>query len=614
MSFLLPQLLSGLTHAMLLFLVASGLSLIFGVVRIINFAHASLAMLAAYLTTTLAVGLPLGPLNYYAAALLATAAVAALGAAIEWSLLRKIYDAPALYQLLLTFALVLILGDGVRFVWGPENRTGPNPAGLSGSVAVLGSLVPTYDLAILGVGSLVALGLWALLSRTHWGALVRAAREDPEMVGALGWDQKRLFTSVFALGSGLAGLAGALTVPRQGLSLGMDGAVIVEAFVVVVIGGLGSIPGAWLGAVLIGLLQAFGVLWLPRELHLPLVFLLMAGVLVVRPAGLLGRPEALAERAAEASPPRAAGRWSGGLVGVAIVLLVAVPPMLPPFFLWVLVEVCALALFAGSLQLLVGTGGMLSFGHAAYFGIGAYAAALLATRAGLAMPLGLAAAAAAGGLAALLLGALCVRATRIAFAMLTLAVAQVAYATIHQWYGLTGGDNGILGVWPTPWLAAPLRFYYVALLGAGAGFWVLGRLAASPFGLTLCAVREHPVRAAALGVPVRRRQLTAFAVAGVFAGLAGGLYVYAKGSAFPEYLGVPVSVEGLIMVLLGGLHSLPGAAIGAAMFKGLESLVSIYTDYWQAVLGFILVAVVLICPRGLLGAGGLGGARKGGST
>jgi branched-chain amino acid transport system permease protein len=611
---MLPQLLSGLTHAMLLFLIASGLSLIFGVMRIINFAHASLAMLAAYLTTTLVVCLPLGSLNFYAAALLAAGAVAALGAAIEWSLLRRIYDAPALYQLLLTFALVLILGDAVRFVWGPENRTGPNPAGLSGSVSLLGSMVPTYDLAILGVGCLVALGLWALLSRTHWGALVRAAREDPEMVGALGWDQRRLFTSVFALGAGLAGLAGALTVPRQGLSIGMDSAVIVEAFVVVVVGGLGSIPGAWLGAVLIGLLQAFGVLWLPREFHLPLVFLLMAGVLVVRPAGLLGRPEALVERAAAASPARAARRWPRGLPGVVGLLLLLVPPMLPPFFLWVLVEVCALALFAGSLQLLVGTGGMLSFGHAAYFGIGAYAAALLTTRAELSMPLGLASAAVAGGLAALLLGAVCVRATRIAFAMLTLAVAQVAYAIIHQWYGVTGGDNGILGVWPTPWLATPLRYYYIALLGAGAGLWLLGRLAVSPFGLTLCAVREHPVRAAALGVPVRRRQLAAFTVAGVFAGLAGGLFVYAKGSAFPEYLGMSVSVEGLIMVLLGGLYSLPGAAIGATMYKGLESLVSVYTEYWQAVLGVALVAVVLVCPRGVLGAGRPAGTGKGGAS
>jgi branched-chain amino acid transport system permease protein len=246
-SLILVQLLSGLAHAMVLFLIASGLSLIFGVTRIVNFAHGSFYMLAAYLTYTLAGALPLGPAGFYVAVLLAALAVGAVGLVVEVGLLRRVYRAPELYQLLLTFALVLVIADVVRLFWGTENRTGPAAPGLAGSVAVAGQLFPTYDLALIALGPLVAAGLWSLFYRTTWGITIRAATQDREMVAALGVDQARLFTTVFVLGSFLAGLGGALQVPRQALSTVMDASIITEAFVVVVIGGMGSVPGAFRG-------------------------------------------------------------------------------------------------------------------------------------------------------------------------------------------------------------------------------------------------------------------------------------------------------------------------------------------------------------------------------
>lgn len=603
MALLLIQLLTGLANAMFLFLVASGLSLIFGVTRVINFAHGSFYMLAAYLASTLVAILPLGAAGFYVGVFLASLGVALLGGVIEVCLLRRIYRAPPLYQLLLTFAVVLVIGDAVKFFWGTENKTGPNPPGLSGSVPILGQLFPTYDLAILLLGPFVALGLWWVLHRTRWGILIRAATSDREMAGALGVNQARLFTGVFVLGAWLAGLAGALQVPRVALTVAMDSSVLVDAFVVVVIGGMGSPFGALLGAVLIGVLQAFGILFLPREFHLALTFILMAGVLIVRPWGLLGRPEAegatpAASIGLETSRRPPLPRWlQVGLILVPVWL----PLILPTFYVWVLAEILAFTLFAGSLQLLVGSGGMLSFGHAAYFGLGAYGAALLMKQGGLPMPAAFLLGPLVAGAAALLFGIFCVRLSGVYFAMLTLAFAQIAFAIVHQWYEFTGGDNGILGVWPTAALASPLRYYYVALVAGAGGFALLRRVTRSPFGYTLRAARDHPQRCRAIGVDVRGHRLLAFLVAGVFAGLGGSVFVFLKGSAFPDYLSIPVSIESLVMILLGGIHALAGAPAGAAVYKLLDTVITQYTAYWQALLGAVLAFLVLAFPHGLVG-------------
>ncbi len=601
MSFLFIQLLSGLANAMVLFLIASGLTLIFGVTRIVNFAHGSLYMLAAYLTYSLVSALPLGAAGFYVAVLLAAALVAVFGGLVEVALLRRVYRAPELYQLLLTFALVLVVADAVRFVWGADNKTGPEAPGLAGSIRVAGQLFPTYDLAMIAMGPLVALGLWWLFYRTRWGILIRAATQDREMVAALGVDQRRLFTGVFVLGSFLAGLAGALQVPRTAITTVMDTTVIVEAFVVVVIGGMGSVWGALLASLLIGVLGAFGILILPR-ISIVLIFIVMAVVLIIRPWGLLGRPDVQSRAAGgaaglEAPLPPLPIAWLVGLVAA----LVVAPLLLPTFYVWLLVEMLAFALFATSLHLLMGTGGMVSFGHAAYFGLGAYGAALLMKNAGLPMPLAFLAAPLLAAAIAVVFGFFSVRLTSIYFAMLTLAFAQIVFAIVHQWYEVTGGDNGLLGVWPPPWLGSPARYYYWALGAGAAGIALLKVVAASPFGLTLRAARDHARRAEAVGVNIRAHQLVAFVVAGFFAGLAGAVFVYLKGSVFPVYVDAPMSVQPLVMVLLGGVGSFAGPAIGAVVYKLLDSVITRYTEYWQVVLGAILIVLVTTFPRGIVG-------------
>lgn len=284
------QLLAAVSNGMLLFLISAGLSLIFGVSRIINFAHGVLFMLGAYLAVTVALAGPAG-IGLFAAGLAGAAAgLYVVGILIESGLLRRIYRAPHEFQLLLTFALVFIVGDLVKLIWGRADYGMEAPAALTGSTQAFGVIFPVYRLFLIVVGLAVAVALWFALSRTRWGVLVRAATMDRQMLGALGIDTRRLFTTVFALGAALAGLGGALAAPIVAVGPGLHVQVIIEAFVVVVIGGMGSVMGALVGSLLVGVVNAFGLLAFPG-LAVVLTFALMALILVVRPWGLFGSPE-----------------------------------------------------------------------------------------------------------------------------------------------------------------------------------------------------------------------------------------------------------------------------------------------------------------------------------
>ena len=289
LSFVIAQCLSGLTASMFLFLIASGLSLIFGVLRVLNFAHGTFYMLGAYSAYQVVQWLGTGPLSFWVAALGAATAVAILGGLVERFLFRHLYGKEELYQLLFTYSLVLILGDVAKIIWGTQQKSVGRPAGLTGSFTVAGITVPHYNLFILLLAPSIALAFWFVLQRTRAGRFIRAAALDRETLGALGVNVSALYTGVFVLASFLGGLGGALITPMRAIVPGMDTDVIVDAFVVVVIGGLGSFWGTFLGALIYGQVLSFGILFFPR-FSIFAIFALMATVLVIRPWGLLGRP------------------------------------------------------------------------------------------------------------------------------------------------------------------------------------------------------------------------------------------------------------------------------------------------------------------------------------
>ncbi len=607
------QLLNGLAGASSLFLVGAGLSLIFGVTRIVNFAHGSFYMLGIYIAYMLADKLG-GGAWFWPSLLIAAIAVGVVGAFVEVLLLRRVYRAPELFQLLATFALMLVIKDAALWLWGPEDLLGPRAPGLGQAVPILGRMFPTYDLFLIVVGPIVLGLLWLLLTRTRWGTLVRAATQDREMVSALGVNQAWLFTAVFALGTMLAGLGGALQLPREPANLGLDLLTIGDAFVVVVVGGMGSIPGAYVAALLIaeikaicigiGSVEFFGIAFSFSKLTLVVEFLVMAVVLVLRPWGLMGKPQAVSRNSAPPEAPlRPADPFTRIAGGILLLALIAWPIATAgsPYLTVLAIDLLTAALFAASLHFIMGPAGMHSFGHAAYFGLGAYGAALLVRSAGLPMELTLFLSPIVAAIGALVFGWFCVRLSGVYLAMLTLAFSQIVWSVIFQWEDLTGGSNGLTGVWPAQWLADKRNYYYLTLAFVVVGVLLIRRMLYAPFGYAMRAGRDSPLRADAIGIDVKRIQWIAFVIAAVFAGLAGALFAFSKGSISPDTVAVGRSVDGLVMVLLGGLQTLAGPIVGAVSFTWLQDAVARNTDYWRALLGGIILVLVLVFPQGIAG-------------
>jgi ABC-type branched-subunit amino acid transport system permease subunit len=291
-----------------------------------------------------------------------------------------------------------------------------------------------------------------------------------------------------------------------------------------------------------------------------------------------------------------------GWLGLVAVGLALAPLALPPFFLQLLTEIAIVGLFATAFNLLMGFGGMVSFGHAAYFALGAYAPALLVKRAGVPVLLALPAAPVVAAAGALLFGYFIVRLTHTYFAMLSLAFGQIVFTVIFKWKALTGGDDGLLDVWPPALLKSPAAYYYFTLTVVGLSVLALRAIVDSPFGYALRSVRENPRRARFIGIDVRRHQLVAFVISGAFSGLAGGLFAFYNGSVFPDFAYFTKSFEPLVIALLGGVQSFFGPLAGALGFKLLEWLVSRqWPVYWPLFLGGIVIAVIVLLPSGFVG-------------
>ena len=597
------QLLGGLSHATTLFLMACGLTLIFGVTRIVNFAHGSFFMLgalvSAHAVTNWWPALGESGVGYAGAMLLGAAAASLMGAVAEWVLLRRMRAAPELYQLVATFGLTLAMHDAMLWGFGPDEVFAPRFPGLKGAVAMGEAYFPTWQLFTMALGPLVWWGLHLLLTRTQWGRQVKAATQDREMLDALGVNPAPLMLGVVMLGCALAGLAGALQLPREPANLQMDVGMVVETFVVVVTGGLGSVGGAFAAAVLIGVIHALGVALVP-EATLVLVFLTMAVVLVLRPQGLGGAALAVPQREAvpvfSASP---AGR-TGWLMAGAVALLLAWALTQGEYSRSLTEDLLVMLLLGLSLQVMMALGGLVSFGHAAFFALGAYGAALAHLHGGLSLLPALA----VGMLLALgvaaVFGLVLTRMSGVYLAMLSLALAQLIWAGASQWTALTGGDNGLIGLQliapesRTAWSGVLLAL----VLGCVAA---LGRWSASSRGAALQALRDAPLRAAASGLPVNRLRYQVFLLSATLAGLAGGWWAAIKGAVFPSVAGVGTSVDALLVILLGGVHQLWGALVGSTLLVWGGAELGRGFDYWRGVLGLVIMGVMVLSPSGVLG-------------
>ena len=602
MDLFVAQLLNGLVYGVLLFLMAAGLSLIFGLMNVVSLAHGSFFMLGAYLGLSIvqATG------NFWLALVLAPIPVIAAGVVIEYFFMRPLYRRGHMDQVLLTFGFTFVFLDLVQTVWGRTVLRLPAPEALQGTVQIGAGVFSAYRLFLIAFGFAIALLLWLFLERSRIGAMVRAAVDDAQMASGLGGNIPLLFGGMFGFGVALAALGGIAAGPILSLYPGMDAEILIPAFIVIVIGGLGSLRGAFVGSLLIGIADTFGKAYLP-SLALFLIYLTMILVLLVRPQGLFGIkyaditiPSAVSVTAVPSTPRT---RTVGLL---ALTVLVALPFAISDYSRSLISEIFIFAILAMSLDLLLGFTGLMSLGHAAFFGLGAYAVGVLGNMFAINAWIGVAAGIALAACSAGLIGWFCVRTAGVTFLMLTLAFSQLLFSVALKWRDVTGGSDG-LAIAEKPGffgldLSNSLVMYFMALIFFVLVFWGLRRLINAPLGRAFVGIRENEQRMMAIGYATRAYKLIAFTIAAAIAGLAGGLYAIFNGFISSDALYWTASGDVLIMTMLGGAGTLIGPSIGAGVFLLMKNVVSSYSEHWLAIIGVTFICCVMFFPGGIWGA------------
>ncbi|XVH31429.1 ABC transporter permease [Haloferacaceae archaeon DSL9] len=619
----LQQLLNGLTIGMVYVLLAAGLSIIFGVMHVINFAHGELFALGAYFAV--AIAMPIGGgAGFVTALLVAPLLVGAIGYGIERATVRPLYGRNPLYHILLTFGLVLIINDLIVLAWGRSSLYFPIPDLLNGSVTVFGFSYSLYNYFMIVFAALLAAGVWALLTYTRFGLIVRAGAQDREMVRLLGIDIDRYYSLVFGFGAALAGVAGIILGGYQVVAPSMGMSIIIPAFVIVVLGGLGSFKGAVVGGLLVGLVQTLMRSYVP-VLEGLVVFLLMIGVLLVRPRGIFGVEQAEddggrlleASRGAFLDPQTRFRLGAAGVVALALVPLGS-GWLYSTYVVTLLIEILIWGLFALSLDFVMGYTGLVSLGHALFYGLGAYAAVLVLLHVTPSAFVALGLAVLISALVAWVVGFLSIRVAGVYFAMITLGFAELFYNLLYK-FEFTGGSDGLFGaqsffgvvgvgvdlsaivVGVGPVALTGSRLFYYFLLACVVGSYLLTRrMMRAPFGSVLQSIRENEQRARFIGYDVTVYKRRAFVVSGALAGLAGGLFVLHGGYVAPSFAYWLRSGEVVVMVVLGGMGTLYGPLLGAGIFLGLETVLVSYTSFWRLVLGIIFVAFVIFVPGGFV--------------
>ena len=625
---LLDVLLNGLTIGMVYVLVAAGLSIVFGVMGVLNLAHGELLALGAYFAFSLVTGFDAG--GFWVALIAVPLLVGGIGAVTERGLVNRVYGRGQLAQILLTFGLLLVIYDLKRFVWGNDPKFYSPPAVVDQTITLFGFSYSGYSYFIIAAGGVLALAVWAALTHTRVGLVIRAGSEDREMVRNLGVDIDRYYTLVFGAGAALAAFGGVVLGGYQNVSLEMGNAVIIPAFVIVVLGGLGSFRGAVVGGLLVGIVQSAVSTFVPT-IQGVVIFLLMIGVLLVRPEGLFGGTGEGVD-AGRSEPSEFVSGLGGGVLtghgrsrlGLAVVAVLALVPVFSGvlysgFVVSLLITVLIWALFAMSLDIVLGYTGLISLGHALFYGLGAYATLLTLLYVSPSAFVALGVALVVTAVAAWVVGHLAIRVSGVYFVMITLAFAEIVRQVAVR-LDVTGGSSGLFGA-PEPLygiggvgirfsevlvgvepfvFTGDALFYYFLLGVVVASYLGVRRMMAAPFGTVLQAIRESELRARFVGYEVRSVKRQAFVVSSTLAGLSGALFALYNGFVAPDLLNWINSGNAIIMVVLGGSGTLYGPMLGAAAFTLIERQLSTVIPWWRLLLGTLFVVVVLVLPKGLI--------------
>ena len=601
MEVFVAQLLNGLVYGVLLFLIAAGLSLIFGLMNVVSLAHGSFFMLGAYF------GLSIFKItgSFWLALVLAPIPVIVLGVLMELLFLRPLYRRGHLDQVLLTFGFTFVFLDLVQTLWGRSVLRLPAPEALQGTVQIGLGVFSVYRLCLIGFGFAIALLLWLLLERSRIGAMVRAGVDNAVMAAGLGANVPALFTGIFGFGVALAALGGIAAAPVLGLYPGLDSEILIPAFIVIVIGGMGSLRGAFVGSLLIGVADTFGKAYF-QSIALFLIYLAMTAVLLIRPQGLFGiKYSDIAVAPAVTTTSRPSTLQTRAVELLVLVALLVLPFLMTDYPRALVSEIYIFAIFAMSLDLLLGFTGLMSLGHAAFFGLGAYSVAVLGAQFGINPWLGVAAGIGIAGCGAALIGFFCVRTGGIPFLMLTLAFSQLVFSVALKWRDVTGGSDGIaIAEKPSYFgydLSNSLVMYFMTLSFFALAYWGLRRLLNAPLGHAFVGIRENEQRMAAIGYPTRAYKLLSFTIAGAIAGLAGGLYAIFNGFISADAVYWTASGDILIMTMLGGAGTLIGPAAGSAIVLLMKNVVSSYSEHWLAIIGVTFICCVMFFPGGLWG-------------
>lgn len=627
---LIQQLIDGLTVGLIYVLLAAGLSVIFGLMNVINFAHGEMFAIGAFFAV--AVVDPLGSgVGFFLALLLAPLAVGLIGIGIERYTVRPLYGRNPLYHILLTFGLVLVLNDLIYLVWGTQPRSLSRPDLITGQFDLLGVGMSRYNVFIIIVAGSVTLAVWALLRFSRYGLLIRAGAQDRQMVRTLGIDIDRYYSLVFGLGAALAALAGIIIAGRSQAVPEMGFGIIIPAFVIVVLGGLGSFRGAAVGGLLVGILQESILRPYFPALEGMVIFLIMIAVLLLRPQGLFG------SEAPEGGGQLYTGTGGGllnpdqhvKLAGAMVAVLALVPVaanmgLFSTFWVSLVIRALIWGLFALSLDFVMGYVGLVSLGHALFWAIGAYVTGFMLMFVTGSAFVALAVAVVVGAFVAWVVGYLSIRVHGVYFAMITLAFAELNYALIYRidgWVGqtITGGSEGLFGFSAyygiggfgvvldeiavnlgVASLTGTSLFFYFAMGVLIASFLLLWRVLHSPFGTVLKAIRENEERARFIGYDTTVYKRRAFTISGAFASLAGVLFALDSGFVSPAAGQWLKSGEVIVMVILGGMGTLIGPILGSFAFFGLEEFFQHFSRRWRLFLGILFVFIIIYMPRGLI--------------